>query len=82
MGKKLSLLPELSIMNPLALEFMVEKHEGFYFLEINTRLQVEHPIVEEIIKIAMGKPLSKKQKELTINDHAIESHVYAEDPYT
>lgn len=72
------------------MEFMVDKHKGFYFLEMNTRLQVEHPIteeitgldiVEEMINVANGLPLSKTQDQVKINGHAIESRVYAEDPY-
>ncbi|MBW8051427.1 MAG: hypothetical protein FVQ77_14020 [Cytophagales bacterium] len=61
---------------------------SFYFLEMNTRLQVEHPVTEQItgidlvkeqIKIAQGKPLDIKQEDLSINGHAIEVRVYAED---
>ena len=71
-------------------EFMVDKHKHWYFLEMNTRLQVEHPIteaitgidlVEEMINVAQGKPLSITQDMITINGHALESRVYAEDPY-
>jgi len=71
-------------------EFMVDKNKGFYFLEMNTRLQVEHPItekitgvdiVEEMIRVAQGQKLSITQKEVTITGHAVESRVYAEDPY-
>lgn len=72
------------------LEFMVDKHKHWYFLEMNTRLQVEHPIteeitgldlVEEMINVAQGKPLSVTQDQISIKGHAIESRVYAEDPY-
>jgi propionyl-CoA carboxylase alpha chain len=71
-------------------EFMVDKHKHWYFLEMNTRLQVEHPIteaitgldlVEEMINVAQGKPLSVTQEKINIKGHAIESRVYAEDPY-
>lgn len=70
-------------------EFLVDKHLGFYFLEMNTRLQVEHPIteeitgidlVEEMIKIAAGLPLELKQDDVKINGHSVEMRVYAEDP--
>lgn len=72
------------------LEFMVDKNKHWYFLEMNTRLQVEHPIteeitgldlVEEMINVAQGKPLSVTQEKINIKGHAIESRVYAEDPY-
>lgn len=70
-------------------EFIVDEHLNYYFLEMNTRLQVEHPVTEQItgidlvkeqIAIAEGKPLRFKQEELQINGHAIEVRVYAEDP--
>ena len=70
-------------------EFIVDEAMNFYFLEMNTRLQVEHPVTElitgkdlvrEQILIAEGKPLSFKQNDLRINGHAIEIRVYAEDP--
>lgn len=70
-------------------EFLVDNKMNFYFLEMNTRLQVEHPIteeitgvdlVEEMIKIAAGHDLTFKQEDVKINGHAIEYRVYAEDP--
>lgn len=70
-------------------EFLVDKNLGFYFLEMNTRLQVEHPITEEItgidlveqmIKIAAGHKLEYTQDDIKINGHAVEYRVYAEDP--
>lgn len=69
-------------------EFLMDKHKQFYFLEMNTRLQVEHPITEiitgtdlvaEQIKIAAGKPLCHKQEDISISGHAIECRIYAED---
>lgn len=70
-------------------EFIVDENLDFYFLEMNTRLQVEHPVTEMItgkdlvkeqILIAEGNPLSFTQDELSINGHSIEVRVYAEDP--
>ncbi|UAB82563.1 acetyl-CoA carboxylase biotin carboxylase subunit [Marixanthomonas sp. SCSIO 43207] len=69
-------------------EFLLDENHNFYFLEMNTRLQVEHPVtewitgvdlVEEQIKIADGQPLSFSQEDLTITGHALELRVYAED---
>nr|XP_033803772.1 propionyl-CoA carboxylase alpha chain, mitochondrial [Geotrypetes seraphini] len=71
-------------------EFLVDSKKNFYFLEMNTRLQVEHPItecitgldlVQEMILVAKGYPLSHKQADIPINGWAIECRVYAEDPY-
>jgi len=70
-------------------EFIVDENVDFFFLEMNTRLQVEHPVTEEItgidlvkeqILIAEGHPLSFKQEDLKIKGHALEVRVYAEDP--
>ncbi|WP_026952491.1 acetyl-CoA carboxylase biotin carboxylase subunit [Algoriphagus mannitolivorans] len=70
-------------------EFIVDDQLNFYFLEMNTRLQVEHPVTEMItgkdlvreqIKIAEGNPLPFSQKDLKIHGHSVEVRVYAEDP--
>jgi len=71
-------------------EFVAGQDKSFYFLEMNTRLQVEHPVtelitgvdlVEQMIRSAWGEHLNLKQEDLKINGWAIESRIYAEDPY-
>lgn len=75
--------------NAGTIEFLLDKHQNFYFIEMNTRIQVEHPITEMItgidlikeqIKIASNLPLSFKQEDIKINGHAMECRINAENP--
>ena len=72
------------------MEFLLDKQGDFYFMEMNTRVQVEHPVTEMItgvdiikeqIRVAYGEPLRYKQKDIKINGHSIECRINAEDPF-
>ncbi len=76
--------------NAGTIEFLVDSEKNFYFMEMNTRVQVEHPVTEmvtgvdiikEQIRIAEGLPLSVRQKEVKMQGHSIECRINAEDPY-
>ncbi|MCG8311454.1 MAG: acetyl-CoA carboxylase biotin carboxylase subunit [Cytophagales bacterium] len=85
----LRLVKACNYSNAGTVEFILDREKNFYFLEMNTRLQVEHPVTEYIadidlvkeqIRVAEGRRLSYTQSDLKINGHAIELRVYAEDP--
>ena len=80
---------EIGYTNAGTIEFLVDKNKDFYFMEMNTRVQVEHPVTEmvtgidiikEQIKIASGETLSFKQKDITFTGHSMEVRINAEDP--
>jgi acetyl-CoA carboxylase biotin carboxylase subunit len=91
MGKAAVKIAELAnYTNTGTVEFIVDNHGNFYFLEVNKRIQVEHPITEEVtgidlvryqIMIAMGEPLKHSQGDIQIKGHAIECRINAEDPF-
>ena len=84
-----ALAKEVAYQSAGTVEFIVDQKNNFYFLEMNTRLQVEHPVTEEItgidlveqmISIADGKELKIKQEDVKINSWSMEARIYAEDP--
>ena len=79
----------INYSNAGTIEYLMDDKENFFFIEMNTRIQVEHPVTEMItgldivweqIRIAAGEPLSFRQEDLKITGHAIEARLYAEDP--
>ncbi|HTG45186.1 MAG TPA: biotin carboxylase N-terminal domain-containing protein, partial [Verrucomicrobiae bacterium] len=91
MGKAAIRIAEMAhYTNAGTVEFIVDDHGNFYFLEVNKRIQVEHPITEEVtgldlvkqqIMIAMGEPLRLSEKDIHLRGHAIECRINAEDPF-
>ncbi len=91
MGEQaVALAKEVDYHSAGTVEFIVGADRNFYFLEMNTRLQVEHPVtelitgvdlVEQMIRVANGEELKIKQEDVTLTGWAIESRLYAEDPY-
>ncbi|MEM7071245.1 MAG: biotin/lipoyl-containing protein, partial [Pseudomonadota bacterium] len=90
MGKQaIKLAQAVNYFSAGTVEFIVDRHKNFYFLEMNTRLQVEHPVselvsgldlVEWMIRIARGEKLSLQQSHIQTNGFALEARIYAEDP--
>jgi len=91
MGKAAIRIAEMAhYTNAGTVEFIVDDHGNFYFLEVNKRIQVEHPITEEVtgydlvklqIMIAMGEPLKLSEKDVQFQGHSIECRINAEDPF-
>ena len=88
-AQSIALAREVGYYSAGTVEFIIDESKNFYFLEMNTRLQVEHPVTElvtgidivaEMINIAAGQKLSFTQEDIKFNGHAIECRIYAEDP--
>ena len=88
-AQSIALAKEVGYYSAGTIEYIVDKNKNFYFLEMNTRLQVEHPVtelisgldlVELMIKVALGEKLPITQNDIKLNGWAIESRIYAEDP--
>ena len=83
------LVKQAKYTNAGTVEFIVDQENNFYFIEVNARIQVEHPVTEMVtgidliksqIRVAAGEPLPFKQKDIRINGHAIECRINAENP--
>ncbi len=91
MGKQsVALAKAVNYESAGTVEFIVDKDRNFYFLEMNTRLQVEHPVtelvtgfdlVEQMIRVAAGKTLTIRQEDVKLKGWAVEARIYAEDPF-
>jgi acetyl-CoA carboxylase biotin carboxylase subunit len=88
-GAAVRLVKAAHYTNAGTVEFLVDRRQNFYLLEVNARIQVEHPVTEQVtgidlikqqIRIAAGEPLSIRQKDVTQTGHAIECRINAEDP--
>jgi propionyl-CoA carboxylase alpha chain len=88
-AQSIALAKKVKYFSAGTVEYIMGENEEFYFMEMNTRLQVEHPvtelvtgidIVEQMIRIAQGEELKIKQEDVVIKGHAMECRVYAEDP--
>ncbi len=86
----INLTREIGYENCGTIEYLVDEHENFYFMEMNTRIQVEHPITEEVrgcdlikeqIQVAAGQPISEHVRNSVVRGHSIECRINAEDPY-
>ena len=89
-NQAISLAKAVNYVSAGTVEFIVDAHKNFYFLEMNTRLQVEHPVtelitdidlVEQMLRIASGETLSLRQSDIVLHGWAIENRIYAEDPF-